>query len=57
MLTPISLEHTAILGDTIAAIAAQKAGIITDGAAVVVAPQRESALDVFRAVAAERGAT
>jgi dihydrofolate synthase / folylpolyglutamate synthase len=57
VLTPISLEHTAILGDTIAAIAAQKAGIITDGATVVVAPQRESALDVFRAVAAERGAT
>jgi dihydrofolate synthase/folylpolyglutamate synthase len=56
VLTPISLEHTAILGDTIAAIAAQKAGIITDGAAVVVAPQRESALDVFRWVAAERGA-
>ena len=57
VLTPISLEHTAILGDTIAAIAAQKAGIIVEGAAVVVAPQRESALDVFRAVGAERGAT
>jgi dihydrofolate synthase/folylpolyglutamate synthase len=56
ILTPISLEHTAILGDTIAAIAGQKAGIITEGAAVVVAPQRESALDVVRAVAAERGA-
>ncbi len=57
VLTPISLEHTAILGDTIAAIARQKAGIITPGAAVVVAPQRESALDVFREVAAERDAT
>jgi len=57
VLTPISLEHTAILGGTIAEIAAQKAGIITPGATVIVAPQRESALDVFRAVAAERGAT
>ncbi len=57
VLTPISLEHTAILGDTIGEIAAQKAGIITPGAAAVVAPQRESALDVFRAVVAERGAT
>ncbi len=57
VLTPISLEHTAILGDTIAAIAAQKAGIIIDGAAVVVAPQRESALDVFRSAAAARRAT
>ena len=56
VLTPISLEHTAILGDTIAAIAAEKAGIITNGSTVVVAPQRESALDVFRAVADERGA-
>lgn len=57
VLTPISLEHTAVLGDTIAAIASQKAGIITAGATVVVAPQRESALDVFRAAATERGAT
>jgi len=57
VLTPISLEHTAILGDTIAAIARQKAGIIKPGARVVVAPQRESALDVFREVAAEQGAT
>jgi dihydrofolate synthase/folylpolyglutamate synthase len=56
VLTPISLEHTAILGGTIAAIAAQKAGIITPGAVVVVAPQRESALDVFRAAAGGRGA-
>ena len=56
VLTPISLEHTAILGGTIGAIAAQKAGIITEGAAVIAAPQRESALDVFHAVADERGA-
>ena len=57
VLTPISLEHTAILGDTIAAIAAQKAGIITNNATVIVAPQRESALDVFRSAATARGAT
>lgn len=57
VLTPISLEHTAILGDTIQAIARQKAGIITDGCTVVVAPQRESAIDVFTEVARERGAT
>jgi dihydrofolate synthase/folylpolyglutamate synthase len=56
VLTPISLEHTAILGSTIGAIAAQKAAIITPGADVVAAPQRESAIDVFRARAAERGA-
>ncbi len=57
VLTPISLEHTAILGSTIGEIAAQKAGIITPGAAVIVAPQRESAIDVFRETAAARGAS
>ncbi len=56
VITPISLEHTAILGATIAEIAAQKCGIITPGATVVVAPQRESALDVVRATAAGRDA-
>lgn len=56
VLTPISLEHTAILGGTIVEIAAQKAGVMTAGCTAVVAPQRESALDVFRAAAAERGA-
>ena len=37
VITPISLEHTAILGDTIPAIAAQKAAIITPGSTVVAA--------------------
>ena len=57
VITPISLEHTAILGDTIPQIAGEKAGIITPGAAVIMAPQRESASDVFRSVCTERGAT
>jgi dihydrofolate synthase/folylpolyglutamate synthase len=57
VITPISLEHTDILGPTIPAIAEQKAGIITPGATAVVAPQRESALDVFRAACAARGAS
>jgi dihydrofolate synthase/folylpolyglutamate synthase len=57
VLTPISMEHTAVLGNNIGEIAAQKAGIITEGSTVVVAPQRESALDVFRAAARDRGAT
>lgn len=56
VITPISLEHTAILGATIGEIAAQKAGIITPGSVVVIAPQRESALDVIHAVAAAKGA-
>ncbi len=39
VIAPISLEHTAILGDTIEAIAREKAAIITSGCTVVVAPQ------------------
>lgn len=56
VITPISLEHTEILGTTISQIAREKAGIITPGCTVVVSPQRESALDVIRAVATERRA-
>ena len=56
VITPVSLEHTAVLGDTVGQIAAEKAGIITPGATVIMAPQRESAADVIRAVCTERGA-
>ena len=55
VLTPISLEHTAVLGSTIPEIAREKAAIIKPGSTVVIAPQRESALDVFRERAAEAG--
>lgn len=57
VITPIDLEHTEILGDTIPLIAAEKAGIITAPCAVVVSPMRESALAVIRAKAAAAGAT
>ena len=57
MVLPIDLEHTAILGDTIPEIATEKAGIITGPCEVVVAPLRESAIDVVRAHAAVAGAT
>ncbi len=54
---PIDLEHTAILGDTIPKVAAEKAGILTGPCDAVVAPLRESAIDVVRAKAADAGAT
>ena len=38
-ITPISLDHQAFLGDTIAKIAAEKAGILKAGAPVVIGPQ------------------
>lgn len=44
IITPISLDHCAYLGDTLKLIAAEKAGIIKPGAPVVVAPQEPEAL-------------
>ena len=55
VITNIGLEHREILGDTIPEIAAQKAGIIVPGCTTVMAPQRESAAEVIRAVAKEKG--
>ncbi len=52
---PIELEHTAILGSTLAEVAANKAGIIKPGAPVAVAAQTDEALAVIAARAAEVG--
>jgi dihydrofolate synthase/folylpolyglutamate synthase len=58
VITPISLEHTAILGNTPAEIAKDKAGIIKAGSTAVVAPQQDPAvLDVVRGRCIEVGAT
>ena len=57
VITPIDLEHTEILGDTIPLIATEKAGIIVSDAPVIAAPMRASALEVVRARALEFGAT
>ena len=56
VITPISLEHTAILGDTHEAIAKEKAEIIKPNRPVVVAPQIPEAQTVFETVAADRDA-
>ncbi|MDC0035557.1 Mur ligase family protein [Chloroflexi bacterium] len=50
----MSLDHTNILGDTIAKIAAEKGGIIKDEVPVVISPQTEEALKVIKTIAAER---
>ena len=47
-LTTVSLDHTHILGDTIAQIAAEKAGILRRGVPVVMAKQSAAARDVIR---------
>ncbi|CAH0197188.1 bifunctional folylpolyglutamate synthase/dihydrofolate synthase [Microbacterium foliorum] len=54
---PIDIDHSDRLGDTIAAIATVKAGIIKQGAAVVSAEQPAEAAEVLRRVAAEKNAT
>jgi dihydrofolate synthase/folylpolyglutamate synthase len=50
-ITPVALDHQEYLGDTLQAIAAEKAAIIRAGAAavVVVAPQPDEARDVILA--------
>jgi dihydrofolate synthase/folylpolyglutamate synthase len=50
-ITPIGLDHQEFLGPTIAAIAAEKAGILRPGVACVVGRQSEAALSVLEAVA------
>jgi dihydrofolate synthase/folylpolyglutamate synthase len=52
-LTPISLDHQHFLGETIAAIAFEKAGIVKPGAPVVVGPQPPDAARVIAERAAE----
>ncbi len=47
VITPVDLDHQQFLGDTIEAIAGEKAGIIKKGAPCVVAPQQDAALDVI----------
>ncbi|HEY7491943.1 MAG TPA: folylpolyglutamate synthase/dihydrofolate synthase family protein [Candidatus Tectomicrobia bacterium] len=47
VLTPIGLEHTHILGDTLAAIAGEKAGIVKPQSRVVSAPQAPEVVEVF----------
>jgi len=51
VLTPIGMDHTEFLGPTLAAIAAEKAGIIKLGVPVVCAEQRPEALAVIEAQA------
>ncbi|MBQ7251953.1 MAG: bifunctional folylpolyglutamate synthase/dihydrofolate synthase [Kiritimatiellae bacterium] len=56
VITPIALEHTEWLGDTLEKIASEKGGIIAPGVPVVLAPQSAEAEEVLLAIARERGA-
>jgi dihydrofolate synthase/folylpolyglutamate synthase len=50
VITSLSLDHTEILGNTLAKIAAEKAGIIKAGCIVVSAPQVDEAAKVIKQV-------
>ena len=56
VITPIGLEHTAILGETYTEIAREKAEIIKEGCPLALAPQHPEAHAVFEKVANERNA-
>ncbi|WP_425074316.1 bifunctional folylpolyglutamate synthase/dihydrofolate synthase [Sagittula sp. S175] len=56
IITPISMDHEAFLGDTLAKIAGEKAGIIKRGVPCVVGPQPDAAMDVIEARATALGA-
>ncbi|MCK0069243.1 bifunctional folylpolyglutamate synthase/dihydrofolate synthase [Kordiimonas laminariae] len=54
VITPISIDHEQFLGDTITAIAGEKAGIIKEGSPLVVGPQPKDALTRINEIAAAR---
>ena len=56
VITSISLDHTGVLGETLAAIAAEKAGIIKPNIPVVLSPQKDEARQVIERIATERTA-
>jgi dihydrofolate synthase/folylpolyglutamate synthase len=56
VITSLSYDHTAILGETLAEIAAEKAGIVKAGVPVVSAPQCEEARTVIEQICRRRGA-
>src|SRR5690606_28311799 len=56
VITPVALDHQGFLGDTLAQIAVEKAGIIKRGVPVFVARQEDEAMAVIEAAAARLGA-
>jgi dihydrofolate synthase/folylpolyglutamate synthase len=56
VISALSYDHMAVLGDTLTKIAGEKAGIIKQNVPVVSAPQPDEALEVLVRVATERHA-
>lgn len=55
-ITPVSSDHQQFLGETLAEIAGEKAGILKRGVTCIVAPQQDDAMDVIEACAERVGA-
>ncbi len=56
VITNVSVEHAAVLGDTVTKIAAEKSGIIKPGVPVITGAENPAVLRVMREVAASRNA-
>jgi len=56
VITPVDFDHMKWLGDTLAAIATEKAGIIKPGVPVISGRQQTPAEEVLRVTALEKGA-
>jgi dihydrofolate synthase / folylpolyglutamate synthase len=56
LISPVSMDHEAFLGDRLEAIAAEKAGILKPGVTCIVGPQAADALPPIEGRAAELGA-
>jgi len=56
LITPIGLDHTQWLGDTLSEIAAEKAGIIREQIPVISSPQEPSAQQILTQTAEEKNA-
>jgi len=56
VITSISYDHMAVLGNTLGQIAAEKAGIIKPGLPVVISPQSKEAKRVITSIAAKHSA-
>src|SRR6202000_3050875 len=57
VVTPVAMDHMRWLGDSIEAIATEKAGIIKPGATAVIAQQQVAAPEILLQRAALAGAT
>ncbi|MCC6261900.1 MAG: bifunctional folylpolyglutamate synthase/dihydrofolate synthase [Anaerolineales bacterium] len=54
VITSLSYDHTAVLGNTLTLIAGEKAGIIKNNIPVVSSPQKDEALQVLERIAKEK---